>query len=189
MRLLPSGTLLPLCLMLPATALAATGDRFVTTQPGLVLRTGPSQHAAPLPALAIGTLLEETDRQGEWVEVYQPDTRRPAWAHRDSLDGIAGKANVRKQPRPAFLGFGPELERYNQRVQAIKGFRPFLDAEERADGELWLTASAAWLALSVSEQRTGLDSLAHRWRGQPRARFVVLDEQRIVRLRHPAPAS
>jgi hypothetical protein len=183
----PHRLILPLLGLAAPLALAATGDRYTTSQPGLVLRSGPSQHAAALPALAAGAMLEESDRQGEWVEVYQADTRRHAWAHRDHLDSAAGAAAPRKQPRAAFLAFVPELDRYSQRVQAIKGIRPFLMAEERGDGELWLMATPAWLALSVSEQRTGLDTLSHRWNGQPNARFVVVDERRIVRLRHPAP--
>ena len=60
--------------------------------------------------------------------------------------------------------FEKYLVRYNARTNVLKGYIPYLGAEDRGNGELYVTVSNKWLEKSKGRQKSSIITLYTKWK-------------------------
>lgn len=72
----------------------------------------------------------------------------------------------------ALKEFEKYLVRYNARTNVLKGYTPYLGAEDKGNGELYVTVSNKWLEKSKGRQKSSLITLYSRWKRMNNAAAV-----------------
>lgn len=152
------------------TALTATGDPLFVVSKIVNMRAGPSTDDEVLLKLRHGRKLEELQRQGNWVEV---DTGREdipsGWIYARLLspEPAAGtpaeQASGEAKVESLFDLFELALAELNARIKTQIGFTAFSKAEDLERGQIKLTATREWVALSRLEREAHLSEAFKIW--------------------------
>ena len=156
-------------LLMPLSALAATGDA-LSVRGGLVnMRERPSADAAVVLKLTKGREVYEMQRMGEWVEVRtHPEGGKSGWVHASLLD----EESVDDSERPldkeaelhvAFNAFKQTFDELNKGRAGENGTTPFTNAEYIGDGVIKITATDFWLNSSQVKRDDDLSELFKLW--------------------------
>lgn len=192
MRLYPfapvAGVIILPALFSPRVTWPIPGDTLYVGSEFAVVREAPNVAAAPVARIHEGQAVVEIQRRGTWCHIGVVGAGITGWIHLSFLKDPDG-ARTRSQPLiPPMRRFRPVFDAFNA-MNATGGAKPFLSVSERADGLLWVNASAAWWSSPFARRKEDLMSLYQMWKvanEQLPVTVVITDPEGRRQLEYPA---
>lgn len=167
-------TLLAFSVGISSAVLAGTGDKLYVQKSGVNVRTGPGTNYRVLMTLNKGHELIEFLRDGKWVNVGIARTGgKDGWIHASLVGRTSSGGTTTAPPDPRFDAFVRDVEKLNDKVEPVAGYRFFTRVENLGDGIVQLTADDRWLAAPKADRESNLDTLFKLWDAHEASRLPI----------------
>lgn len=189
-------------LLLAGTAivLAEVGDIHTVGTNTAQVRETPDKNGKPVEKLSQGAEVMEMDVKGEWYEIYVASSDLSGWIHVSTLkllgaggdsvatdDSTATKpAAAKPAPRIKITTVGKSTDaikairkviiKRNANKVALKGYAPYISAEDIGDGKLQVTVTDSFTKRSKGEMLANLIVIHTSWKkSYDNAQVIAVD--------------
>lgn len=167
--------------------LAASGDKLFINGENVNIRSGPGTDFEIVTTLDRGHELIEFGREGDWINVgIARADGRDGWVLSTLVAASDPGGMAVARPSVAFTKFRISVDALNQSMERQIGATLYSDVRDIGDGIVQLTATPTWLAASLPDRESNLETLFKIWSaaegtGQPiRVRIVDGNGQLIM---------